>query len=133
MSLSYYEKNKDRIKQYYLNNRETIIKRISEYNLKNKEKISRYQYFYFQENKQRIYEKGYIISKVVDYEEEDLTQQTAQLQQEVERLKGLFKSMEDEIAFSDRNSIKESQSTIRGILRLIELAIYNSQQYENGR
>ena len=35
-------------------------------------------------------EKGYIISKVVDYEEEDLTQQTAQLQQEVERLKGVL-------------------------------------------
>jgi len=54
---SYYEKNKDRIKQYYLDNKERIIKRNSEYNLKNKEKISRYQYFYFQENKHKIYAK----------------------------------------------------------------------------
>ena len=54
---TYYEKNKDRIKQYYLDNKEIILKRISEYNLKNKEKISRYQYFYFQENKHKIYAK----------------------------------------------------------------------------
>ena len=57
---SYYEKNKDRIKQYYLDNKERIIKRNSEYNLKNKEKISRYQYFYFQENKHRIYAKQFV-------------------------------------------------------------------------
>ena len=54
---TYYEKNKDRIKQYYLDNKEIIIKRNLEYNLNNKEKISRYQYFYFQENKHKIYAK----------------------------------------------------------------------------
>jgi|GEM_PF-6448710 len=75
------------------------------------------------ENGQNI--PAYSHDDVLEAMESYATQQTAELQQEVERLKGLFKSMEDEIAFSDRNSIKESQSTIRGILRLIELAIYN--------
>ena len=57
---SYYEKNKDRIKQYYLDNKETIIKRNSEYNSKHRDKISIYQYFYFQENKHRIYAKQFV-------------------------------------------------------------------------
>ena len=57
---SYYEKNKDRIKQYYLDNKERIIKRNSEYNSKNRDKISIYQYFYFQENKHRIYAKQFV-------------------------------------------------------------------------
>ena len=57
---SYYEKNKDRIKQYYLDNKERIIKRNSEYNSKHRDKISIYQYFYFQENKHRIYAKQFV-------------------------------------------------------------------------
>ena len=57
---SYYEKNKDRIKQYYLDNKGRIIKRNSEYNSKHRDKISIYQYFYFQENKHRIYAKQFV-------------------------------------------------------------------------
>ena len=39
---TYYEKNKDKIKQYYLDNRERIIQRNVNYYFNNKEKVQEY-------------------------------------------------------------------------------------------
>jgi hypothetical protein len=49
--------DKEKARQYYLENREHILKRQKKYNMENQDKIKRYNYFYFQENKHTIYER----------------------------------------------------------------------------
>ncbi len=49
--------DKEKARQYYLQNREHILERQREYNIENHDKIKRYYYFYFQENKHKIYER----------------------------------------------------------------------------
>jgi hypothetical protein len=49
--------DKEKARQYYLQNRERILERQREYNIENHDKIKRYYYFYFQENKHKIYER----------------------------------------------------------------------------
>jgi len=80
---TYYEKNKDRIKQYYLDNKERIIKRNSEYNSKHRDKISIYQYFYFQENKHKIYAKTKFVHQYNYYyrKKEEKTEKTEKTDQ----------------------------------------------------
>ena len=52
----YRDKNVEKIKQYYKNNKEHILKQQKEYRLKNKEKIQQYYKKYWQEKKRKMNE-----------------------------------------------------------------------------
>jgi phosphotransacetylase len=54
VSLSYYEANKDRIKERYRNNSEALKAYQTEYNLNNHERYVEYQKNYYEQRKEKI-------------------------------------------------------------------------------